>query len=91
MDNEMREWLGGFEKRLNTKFEFMEGWLRAADDLKPSAQAVHHAARSILQLPQPGRTTNAFMRDLLAPLVTGDTPEYQALRNDIFGEHTGLA
>ena len=38
----------------------------------------------------PGRT-NAFMRDLLAPLVTGDTPEYQTLRNDIFGEHTGLA
>ena len=65
--------------------------LHAADDLKPSAQAVHHAARSILQLPRPGRTTNAFMRDLLAPLVTGDTPEYQTLRNDIFGEHTGLA
>ena len=32
MDNEMREWLEGFEKRLNTKFEFMEGWLRGELD-----------------------------------------------------------
>ena len=64
---------------------------RAADDLKPSAQAVHHAARSKLRLPRPGSTKHAFMRDVLAPLVTEDMPEYQTLRTDVFGEPAGLA
>ena len=56
----------------------------APDDLKPAAQAVHTAARTRLRLLQPGETTKAFMRDLLAPMVTEDTPEYAKLRNDIF-------
>ena len=60
--------------------------LHATDDLKAAAQAVHHAARIELELPQSGRTKHAFMRDVLAPLVTEDAPEYQTLRNDIFGE-----
>ena len=63
----------------------------AGDDLKPAAQAVHQAARTALQLPRSGGTKDAFMRDVLAPLVTEDTPEYQTLRNDIFGEWAGLA
>ncbi|MDE0410707.1 MAG: AAA family ATPase [Gammaproteobacteria bacterium] len=60
----------------------------ATDDRKPSAQAVHHAAGKLLQLPQPGGTKEAFLRDVLAPLVTEDTPEYQALKIDIFGGST---
>ncbi|MCY4157807.1 MAG: AAA family ATPase [Gammaproteobacteria bacterium] len=57
----------------------------AIDDFKPSVQAVHHAARKELRLPQAGETKEAFMRDVLAPLVTEDTAEYQALKDDIFG------
>ena len=58
----------------------------ATDDLKPTAQAVHQAARVALQLPRPGETKHAFMRDVLAPLVTAGTPEYEKLRDDIFGQ-----
>ena len=57
----------------------------APDDLKPAAQVVHQAARVKLQLPRPGETKTAFMRDVLAPLVTADTPEYKKLKADIFG------
>ena len=56
----------------------------AANDLKPTAQAVHQAVKKELKLTHPGETKHAFMRDLLAPLVTADTPEYQQLRSDIF-------
>ena len=58
----------------------------APDDLRPAAQAVHHAARRELQLPQPGETKDAFMRDVLAPLVTARTAEYENLKSDIFGQ-----
>ena len=59
---------------------------RAIDDLKPTAQAVHQAARATLELPRPGETKHAFMRDVLAPVVTAGTPEYETLRDDIFGK-----
>ena len=58
----------------------------ATDDFKPAAQAVHHAARSQLQLTRSGESKHTFMRDVLAPLVTADTPEYEKLRGDIFGQ-----
>lgn len=58
----------------------------ATDDLKPTAQAVHHAARTELQLPRAGETAHAFMRDVIAPLVTPDTPEYTQLKGDIFDQ-----
>ena len=74
----------------NTALEGNQGRY-ADDDLKPAAQAVHQAARTRLRLPQPGRTKGAFMSDVLAPLVTDDTREYQTLRNDIFGKHVELA
>ena len=54
------------------------------EDLKPAAQAVHHAAKTELQLKPSGESKNAFMRDVLAPLVTEGTPEYQLLKRDIF-------
>ena len=62
------------------------GVQHATDDLKPAAQAVHHAARSQLRLTRSGESKHAFMRDVLAPLVTADTPEYEKLRGDIFGQ-----
>ena len=58
----------------------------APDDLSPAAQAVHVAARRELELAQPGGTKEVFMRDMLAPLVTAGTPEYQTLKHDIFGK-----
>ena len=62
------------------------GAQRAIDDLKPAAQAVHRAASTQLDLPRAGETKHAFMRDVLAPLVTEETLEYQNLKNDIFGQ-----
>ena len=58
----------------------------ASDDLKPGAQAVHQAAQAKLKLSRPGGSRHAFMRDVLAPLVTKGTSEYEKLRNDIFGQ-----
>ena len=58
----------------------------ATDDLKPAAQAVHQAARSLLKVSRAGESKHAFMRDVLAPLVTADSPEYRKLRDDIFGQ-----
>ena len=63
-----------------------DGDQHAPDDLKPAAQAVHHAARTELKMSSPCETNHAFMRDVLAPLVTANTPEYEKLRDDIFGQ-----
>ena len=57
----------------------------ATDDLKPASQAVHQAARAQLELSRAGESKHAFMRDVLAPLVTAGTPEYEGLKGDIFG------
>ena len=62
------------------------GVQHVTDDLKPAAQAVHQAARTQLALSRPGESKHAFMRDVLAPLVTAGTPEYEMLRGDIFGQ-----
>ena len=62
------------------------GVQHATDDFKPAAQAVHHAARSQLKLTRSGESKHTFMRDVLTPLVTADTPEYEKLRGDIFGQ-----
>ena len=62
------------------------GVQRATDDLKSAAQAVHHAARTQLKMSRAGESTHAFMRDVLAPLVTADTPEYEKLKDDIFAQ-----
>ena len=62
------------------------GGQQASDDLKPAAQAVHLAARIELNLSRPGESKQAFMRDVLAPLVTMGTPEYEKLKSDIFGK-----
>ena len=56
----------------------------APRDLKPAAQAVHHAAKNELRLPHPGETAHAFMCHILAPLVKDGTKEYAELKRDIF-------
>ena len=35
-------------------------------------------------LSRAGESKHSFMRDVLAPLITADTPEYKELRRDIF-------
>ncbi len=55
------------------------------DDLKPAVQAVHHAAKTELEIAQSGDTKEAFLRDVLTPLVHKETPEYESLKRDIFG------
>lgn len=57
-----------------------------ADDLKPFAQAIHQAARRELPITRIGGTKEAFMRDLLAPLVEPGTNTYIQLKKDIFGD-----
>ena len=61
---------------------------RPDDDLKPAAQAVHHAAKNLLNLPTAGTKKEDFMRDFLAPLITPDTDVYSNIRDDIFGSHS---
>jgi predicted ATPase len=55
------------------------------DDLKSAAGDCSVATRRILQLKQAGSTTEAFLADTLAPLVTPNMTVYQELRDDIFG------
>ena len=57
-----------------------------ADDFKPAAQAVHQTAKRELPITRPGGTKEAFMRDILAPLVDPETDTYAQLKQDIFGE-----
>ena len=58
---------------------------KAGDDLKPTAQAVHQAAKRLLRLDRSGSTKQAFMIKFLAPLVTPGTEVYKKLERDIFG------
>lgn len=56
------------------------------DDFKPAVQFVHHVVMNELELTRSGGTKHAFMRDILAPLITKETPVYKNLKSDIFGE-----
>ena len=58
---------------------------KPSDDLKPTAQAVHLAAKRLLRLDRSGSTREAFMSNILAPLVTPDTEVYKKLESDVFG------
>lgn len=55
------------------------------DDMKSIAGSIQVSARRILGQPQLGSTAQAFMRDILAPLLPGTSAYYQ-LRTDIFPE-----
>ena len=58
------------------------------DDLKPASGKIYNACKKILKLTQCGNTTEAFMRDTLAPLIKPNMAVYQKLKCDIFGTET---
>ena len=55
------------------------------DDLKPASGEIYVACKSILGLTQCGNTSEAFMRDTLAPLIKPGMSVYEELKRDIFG------
>ena len=67
-----------------------QGEGRTVANFKPAAQAVHHVAKQELPLTAPGETKEAFMIDVLTPLVTSDTETYAQLKRDIFGASESL-
>jgi hypothetical protein len=53
------------------------------DHMKAASGRLFDALRKILGVQ--GKASTAFMRDVLAPLVTYDSRVYQELRTDVFG------
>ena len=56
------------------------------DDLKPTAQGIHVAAKNALKPSKMGNKSRSFMRDILAPLIQPGMKVYEQLEKDIFGE-----
>jgi len=54
------------------------------DDLKSASGRITLSCHKLLHLTNAGKASKAFMRDTLAPLVTGDTAVYRELRSVIF-------
>ena len=54
------------------------------DDLKPASGQIYVACKTTLGLAQCGNTSEAFMRDTLAPLVKPGMRVYEELKRDIF-------
>jgi predicted ATP-dependent endonuclease of OLD family len=55
------------------------------DDIKSAGGDISNAAKRLLNLTNPGNTTDAFCRDTLAPLISKHIPTYEQLKLDIFG------
>lgn len=55
------------------------------DHIKSASGRIADACRKILALQNAGKTTNAFMRDTLAPLISPSLAVYQDLKRDVFG------
>ena len=72
--------LAAKQKALNEK------GLKAADNLKPIVQDIYHAADQALRPVKLGKSTDSFMRDILAPLIQPGMAVYEQLHKDIFGE-----
>jgi hypothetical protein len=53
-----------------------------AHDMKSASGRLFNSMQKILGL---GGKKKAFMRDVLAPLITPDTNTYKVLREDVFG------
>ncbi len=51
-----------------------------ADDLKSAAGDIYTGLKKLLDLRRCGNSTDAFMRDTLAPLITPPMTTYQALK-----------
>lgn len=50
------------------------------DDFKSAAGDIHNALRTLFDLKRSGSNKDAFMRDVLAPLVDPSMPTYVALK-----------
>ena len=71
---------------LKIKAEALAGSIsrgNAPDDLKSAAGEIYVNLRKLLELHRAGNTTEAFMRDTLAPLVVPEMKAYQELKADI--------
>ena len=55
----------------------------AADDLKSAAGEIYTNLKPLLGLQRCGNTTDAFMRDTLAPLIVAPMPTYHALKTAV--------
>lgn len=60
---------------------------KPADHMKAAAGRTAEACRRMLPLRNPGKTTAAFMKDTLLPLITRETQVYKQLKWDIFGSN----
>jgi hypothetical protein len=56
-----------------------------SDDVKSSAGEFYVSVRKILSLSQYGNSKEAFLADILAPLIRPGMTVYEELRNDLFG------
>ena len=56
------------------------------EDLKSAAGEIYNEVKRILNLPQAGSTTEAFLRDILAPQISPSMQVYAELKRDIFGD-----
>ena len=56
------------------------------EDLKSASGEIYSEARRILNLPQAGSTTEAFLRDMLAPQISPSMRVYADLKRDVFGD-----
>lgn len=54
------------------------------DDVKSASGEIFVELKKLLRLRGCGNTTDAFLRDTIAPLITPDTQVYQNLKSDIF-------
>ncbi len=55
------------------------------DDIKSASGEIYNSIKRILHLNQCGNNTEAFCKQILAPLVTTNTQVYKDLKKDIFG------
>jgi hypothetical protein len=75
------------EMLLAAKHEAIEAAVangHAPDDIKKASGRICVACRKILQLQNSGKTSKAFMRDTLAPLIVPNEAVYEELRSTIF-------
>lgn len=70
---------------LSKKASLLAGSSGAADDLKPIRGPLYNLCKEVLGLTACGNTTEAFMRETLAPLIRLPMKVYSQLRKDIFG------
>lgn len=56
-----------------------------SDDIKSASGEIYNELKRILGLTQCGNTKDAFLRDIITPLVTDETKVYKDLNKEIFG------